>query len=198
MNLFEINKMIGAVLATGLVVFVINEIGDLLVSPTPLEKPAYAVTVAEEPAEQEQAVEETVEAVAEQEAPAAAEEDAPADAPAILALLGAADVEAGRKVAKKCAACHSFDKGGRNKVGPNLWDVVGGDIAAVEGYRYSKPMAALEGSWGYHELDRYLADPKARVPGTKMSFRGLTKAGDRADVVLFLRSLSDSPAALPE
>ncbi len=186
MNLFEINKMIGAVLATGLVVFVINEIGDLLVSPTPLEKPAYAVTVAEEPAEQEGRVE------------AAAKEDAPADAPAILALLGAADVEAGRKVAKKCAACHSFDKGGRNKVGPNLWDVVGGDIAGVEGYRYSKPMAALEGSWGYHELDRYLADPKARVPGTKMSFRGLGEAGARANVILFLRSLSDSPAALPE
>ena len=190
MNLFEINKMVGAVLATGLVVFVINQVGDLLVSPTPLEKPAYAVAVAEEPAADEETVGETVQA--------AAEEEAPTDAPAILALLGAADVEAGRKVAKKCAACHSFAKGGRNKVGPNLWDVVGGDIAGVEGYRYSKPMAALEGSWGYQELDRYLADPKARVPGTKMSFRGLGEAGARANVILFLRSLSDSPAALPE
>ncbi|MEE8248374.1 MAG: cytochrome c family protein [Alphaproteobacteria bacterium] len=186
MNLFEINKMVGAVLATGLVVFVINQVGDLLVSPTPLEKPAYAVAVAEEPAEEEGRVE------------AAAEEDAPTDAPTILALLGAADVEAGRKVAKKCAACHSFAKGGRNKVGPNLWDVVGGDIAGVEGYRYSKPMAALEGSWGYQELDRFLTDPKARVPGTRMLFRGLGEAGARANVILFLRSLSDSPAALPE
>ena len=186
MNLFEINKMVGAVLATGLVVFVINQVGDLLVSPTPLEKPAYAVAVAEEPAEEEGRVE------------AAAEEDAPTDAPTILALLGAADVEAGRKVAKKCAACHSFAKGGRNKVGPNLWDVVGGDIASVEGYRYSKPMAALEGSWGYQELDRFLTDPKARVPGTRMLFRGLGEAGARANVILFLRSLSDSPAALPE
>ena len=182
MNLFEINKMVGALLATGLVVFVINQVGDLLVSPTPLEKPAYAVAVEEEPAEEEG----RVEAVAEEEAPT------------VLALLGAADVEAGRKVAKKCAACHSFDKGGRNKVGPNLWDVVGGDIASVEGYRYSKPMAALEGSWDYQELDRYLTDPKARVPGTKMSFRGLGEAGARANVILFLRSLSDSPAALPE
>ncbi len=182
MNLFEINKIVGAVLATGLVVFVINQLGDRLVSPTPLEKPAYVVAVEEEAAEEEQAIE------------AAAEEDAPA----VFALLGAADVEAGRKVAKKCAACHSFDKGGRNKVGPNLWDVVGGDIASVEGYRYSKPMAALEGSWGYQELDRYLADPKAHVPGTKMVFRGLKEAGARANVILFLRSLSDSPAPLPE
>ena len=186
MNLFEINKMVGAVLATGLFVFVVNQVGDLLVSPTALEKPAYAVAVAEEPAEEEGRVE------------AAAEEDAPTDAPTILALLGAADVEAGRKVAKKCAACHSFAKGGRNKVGPNLWDVVGGDIAGVEGYRYSKPMAALEGSWGYQELDRFLTDPKARVPGTRMLFRGLGEAGARANVILFLRSLSDSPAALPE
>ncbi len=190
MNLFEINKMVGAVLATGLVVFVINQLGEWLVSPTPLEKPAYAVAVEEEPAEEEKAVE----AAAEEEAAAAAKEDAPA----VFALLGAADVEAGRKVAKKCAACHSFGKGGRNKVGPNLWDVVGDDIASVEGYRYSKPMAALEGGWGYQELDRYLADPKARVPGTKMAVRGLTKASDRANVILFLRSLSDSPARLPE
>jgi cytochrome c len=185
MDVFEINKMVGAILATVLFVVVISEVGDLLVSPTALEKPAYAVTTEEEPA-------------AEQEAAAEPAEPAAEEGSAIAALLAAADAEAGRKTFKKCAACHGVDKGGRNKVGPNLWGVVGRESAAAAGYKYSSALAALGGTWGYEELDQFLANPKGYLSGTKMTYRGLKQAGDRANVILFLRSLSDSPSPLPE
>lgn len=185
MDLFEINKAVGAILVSVLFVVLISELGDALVSPTALERPAYAVFVEEEEA-------------AEEEAAAPAAEPAAEEGSAIAALLAAADAEAGRKTFKKCAACHGVDKGGRNKVGPNLWGVVGAESAAVAGYKYSGALAALGGTWGYEELDQFLASPKGYVSGTKMTFRGLKQAGDRANVILFLRSLSDSPAALPE
>ena len=184
MDLFEINKMVGALLVTVLFVLLISEAGDLAVSPTPLERPAYAVTTEEAPA-------------AEQEAAEAAE-PAAEEGSAIAALLATADPEAGRKTAKKCAACHGFDKGGRNKVGPNLWGVVGGETAAVAGYKYSSVLAGLGGTWGYEELDQFLANPRGYLSGTKMGFPGLKKASDRANVILFMRSRSDSPAPLPE
>jgi cytochrome c len=115
------------------------------------------------------------------------------------ALLAAADPEAGKKQAKKCAACHTMDEGGANKIGPNLWNIVNRPIAGAEGYSYSSAMTDMSGeSWSFANLDGFLASPKGWVKGTKMSFAGVKKEGQRADLLAYLRSLSSSPAALPE
>ena len=112
-------------------------------------------------------------------------------------MLAAANADAGQKVAKKCTACHSFTKGGANKVGPNLWNVVGGKPASVSGYKYSGAMSGMTVNWEYEELNKFLYKPKAYLKGTKMSFAGLKKARDRATIIAYLRSLSDNPKPLP-
>ncbi|MDH5556546.1 MAG: cytochrome c family protein [Alphaproteobacteria bacterium] len=152
-----------------------------------IEKPAYPLIVVEEAAPEEQPVE-----------TAATEPEAPADGgEGVAALLAAADADAGAKVSKKCASCHSFDKGGPNKVGPNLWDIVGRPIAGGEGYKYSDALSGLGGEWSYDKLDGFLAKPKDFAAGTKMSFAGLKSAEDRANLIAFLRGFSDSPKPLP-
>ena len=115
----------------------------------------------------------------------------------LAALLAVADPAKGEKGFKKCAACHTVGNGGKNKVGPNLWNIVNRPIAAVDGFGYSDAMAGLEGAWDFERLNAFLSDPKGDVPGTKMAFRGITKDGARADVLAYLRSLSDAPADLP-
>lgn len=131
---------------------------------------------------------------------ASASTDAPA-APKgpepILALLASADVNAGIKTAKKCTACHVFDKGGKNKVGPGLWNIVNADKGAIDGYAYSAALAEMEGAWDYQALNAFLYKPKAYLAGTKMNFAGLKKPQDRANVIAYLRSLADAPVALP-
>lgn len=126
-------------------------------------------------------------------APAAEPEAEP-----ILALLASADPAKGQSVAKVCAACHTFNKGEPARVGPNLYGIIGAKHAHAEGFAYSDAMKAMhDKSWGYHELNIFLWKPKAHVPGTKMGFAGLKKPEDRAAVIAYLRTLSDSPAALP-
>ena len=115
----------------------------------------------------------------------------------VAALLAAADAGDGKKVFKKCKACHTADKGGAHKVGPNLWDVVGRAKAGAAGYRFSGVLAGLGGAWTFADLDAFLAKPRAFAPGTKMTFNGVGKAADRAAVIAYLRSLSDSPKPLP-
>jgi cytochrome c len=115
----------------------------------------------------------------------------------ITTLLASASAEAGSKQFKKCKACHTTNKGGKNRVGPNLWDVVGQTKAARPGFRYSDALKGKGGAWTYDDLDRYLTKPKDFAPGTKMSFAGLKKAADRANVILYLHSLSESPKPLP-
>jgi cytochrome c len=133
--------------------------------------------------------------------PAAADATQTAAAPAggdLAALLAAADPAQGQTVAKKCAACHNFEKGGPNKVGPNLWDIVGAKHAHKDDYSYSKAMSDMaDKEWSYAELDAFLAAPKTYVPGTKMTFVGIKKPEDRAALIAYLRSLSDSPKPLP-
>jgi cytochrome c len=111
--------------------------------------------------------------------------------------LAHADVDAGAKSARVCAACHSFEEGGAAKIGPPLWGVVGRDIASLGDFTYSSALAGKEGQWSYETLDEYLSSPRDWVPGTKMAFAGIKKPDDRANVILYLRSLSNEPAPLP-
>ena len=175
----EMNKVAGAILTAGVIAMTSGFIAHLLVNPHKLEQNVYTVAGAEAPATD-------------------AEEAGPSLEP-VSPLLATADIEAGKKVARKCTACHSFDEGGADKIGPALWGIVDRQHAASEGYSYSSALADMASvAWGYEELNAFLAKPKEYAPGTKMSFAGLKKAKDRANLILYLRSLSGSPAALPE
>lgn len=161
--------------------------GEFLYREGEIDKPAYPLMVTDEAAPDEQPAEVVA---TEPEAPAGGGEN-------IAALLAAADADAGAKISRKCAACHGFDEGGKNKVGPNLWDIVGRAIASGEGYKYSGALSGLGGEWTYENLDGFLAKPKDFAKGTKMSFAGLKKAEDRANLIAYMRGLSNSPKPLP-
>ncbi|MBB3593010.1 cytochrome c [Rhizobium sp. BK529] len=142
-------------------------------------------------------------AIVAEEAPAAGGESAPAAAAVPIAkLLASADAKAGETVFKKCQACHDGTKGGPNKVGPNLFGVVDRPIASHEGFAYSSAMKDFSkgGSehWTFENLNKFLTAPKKDVPGTAMGFAGLPKDQDRANVILYLHTLADSPVALPD
>lgn len=115
----------------------------------------------------------------------------------IMALLADADVEKGAKISKACAACHSFEKGGATKQGPNLWGVVGAAKGHVDGFAYSDELIAKGGDWNYDSLNQFLTKPKKYISGTKMNFAGLRKPKDRAALIAWLRVQADSPAPLP-
>jgi cytochrome c len=116
----------------------------------------------------------------------------------LATLLAAADVEKGRRTAQVCTACHTFDQGGQDRVGPSLWGVVGRDVAARKTFTYSSAFAAQTGNWTYDRLDRWLTNPAKAVPGTKMAFAGLRKDEDRANVIAFLSTLSASRVPFPK
>ena len=115
----------------------------------------------------------------------------------ILAMIDAASVEDGRRVGRKCKACHTFEEGGANRVGPNLWAMVDRDIATVEGFNYSEALEAQAGTWTYQRLWTYLENPRADIPGGKMGFRGLRDEEDRGAVIAWMRSLSHAPSPFP-
>lgn len=181
MDSFETNKLIGGLLGTVFVVFSVGIVSDaLFASPTP-EKPGFTIEAAE-PAE----------------AGGAATAEA---AKPIGVLLASADAQKGAAVFKKCQACHSGEKGGPNKVGPDLWEIVDRPVAHHEGFAYSAGMKefAKGGSekWTYDNLNHFLLSPKNFVKGTAMGFAGLKKDDERADVIAYLRSLADNPVPLP-
>ena len=183
MDSFEFNKIAGAVLGAALFILVVSTLSDALFASHPPEEPVYLAGLA----------------AGDADASGAGDEDTKIETVAML--LASADVAKGEKVAKKCAACHSFDNGGANKQGPNLWDIVDRKIGVVDGFKYSADLVSLgeaEKVWDYASLDVFLRKPKEFAKGTKMAFGGISKVGDRADLIAYLRSLSDSPAPLPE
>ena len=177
MNSFEINKYLGALLGTCLVLMAIHlASGAIFYTPAPA-KPGYEVAVKEEKAGGE----------------AAKSADVPIDS-----LLASASVEHGAQVAKQCGACHNFQEGQGAKVGPDLYGVVGRKIASKPGFNYSAALKAKGGdSWTFEGLNKWLKDPRADVPGTAMTFAGLSNEKARADVIAYLNSLSKDPLPLP-
>ncbi len=176
----EWNKIFGAVLLAGLVAMLAGFAAEVLVHPKSLEKPAYVVAMPDGAAQ----------------APKAGA--APSGPAEIGPLLAKADADAGKAATKACAACHSFDKGGAAKVGPNLYGIVGAAHGHMEGFAYSDAIKGKAGPWNYDELNHFLYDPKGYAPGTKMSFAGVKKDQERANIIAYLRSLSDNPAPLPQ
>ncbi len=190
MDSFEFNKIAGAVLFAALVVFGLGLLSDLIFEGGETEAPGYIIEVAEAPAGK-----------APETDPAMAAETSEATAASpVLAMIGDMAADDGKKVAKKCVACHSFDEGGKNKVGPPLWGILNRAAGAGEGFRYSEAMKSFSengGVWDYAALDGFLADPKGNLSGTKMSFAGLKKEKDRAAILAYLRTLAGEPAPLP-
>jgi len=180
MESLEFNKIAGAVLATGLLVLGLKNLGGEVFRTEAPEKPGMNIEVAE--------------------AQPAAGGNAPlAAAMPIAALLAKADPAKGMATAKACAACHSFDKGGANKVGPALWDVVERPMGSVAGFTYSEGFKAMAGkAWDYESLNSWLHAPKEFIKGTKMSYAGIKKDEDRANVIAYLASLSDTPKPFPK
>ena len=175
---FELNKIAGAILGAMILAMVSGIIAHMLVHPRVPEKPAYVVAGAE-PTEQKGG------------------EQKKGPEP-IAPLLANASVDAGKEQSKKCMACHTFEKGGPNRIGPNLYNVLGEPIAeGRNGFAFSPALSAHKGQkWDVEELNQWLDDPQSFAKGTKMTFAGLKKAQDRANVVAYLNSLSDSPKPL--
>jgi cytochrome c len=178
MDSFEVNKILGAILGTCLGILSINIAAGAIFAPAKPAKPGYEIAVPEKPGETKPT---------EQEKPQPIEQ-----------LLANADVGRGENSAKKCAACHTFNKGGPPRVGPNLWGIVGRPKTAEAGFNYSAALKAKGGTWTIEELNQFVANPKGMVPGTSMTFAGISRAGERADLIVYLNSLADNPAPLPK
>ncbi len=180
MSSLEVNKILAAIIMAVLIVFLISNIGDYLVNPNKDSntKTAYNVESTESTTTTEE------------------NKDTP-EIESILTLLASASLEKGEKTYKKCGSCHSYTKDGKNKVGPNLWNIVNRPKANVDGFAYSSALAEFGGVWGYEELSKFLYKPKDYIKGTKMNFAGLKKAEDRANLILFMREQSDNPVPLP-
>ena len=170
------NNIIGGLLAAFWLLLGSNYIGNVLIPPF---EPVHKAMTSTAPAAKK--------------APKAA-----APAQPLPVLLASASADKGKKVAKKCISCHSFDKGGKNKVGPNLFGIMGRDRAAAAGFNYSGAIKKMSGKWSFADMDAFLTKPKTFMPGTKMAFNGLKKPGDRAAVMLYLRSFANAPLALPK
>ena len=179
MDSFEINKIVAAILMVALLIIGIGKLSDVIFHVEKPEKTGYAVDV-----EEVTTVSTSTNASVEEKVD-------------IAALMAMGDVTIGEKVFKKCAACHSIVKGGKNNIGPALYNVVGRKTGVVSDYKYSKALASYDKEWTFEELNGYLIKPAKWVKGTKMAFAGLRKEKDRASVIKYLNQNSDSPLPLP-
>jgi cytochrome c len=181
MDSFEWNKIIGAVLGTLIFIFVVKTVAEAVYESPEPAKPGYVVEGVIEPSASG--------------APAAPVEEPLPDWGTVLA---SANVAGGKATSAKCEACHDISKGGPNKIGPNLYNVVDEPRGTGRnGFSFSSAMKAKGGTWTYDELFKFLKSPGAYIPGTKMSFAGIRNAQDRIDLIAFLRTLSDNPASIP-
>ncbi|MDJ0930327.1 cytochrome c family protein [Breoghania sp.] len=184
MDSFELNKIAGAVLLSLLVIMALGVTSDIIFDSHKPEVPGYPIAVA------------SADGAGEGAQPAEEEEQL-----SLAQMLAKADAGKGEKVAKKCVACHTFEEGGANKVGPNLWGVVGRVPAGHEGFKYSSAMIAFaeeHPEWTFEQIGEFVTKPKDHIPGTAMSFAGLSKADDRADLIVYLHTLDENPKPLPE
>ncbi len=176
MDSFEINKLIAAVLVTVLLIFGVNKISDIIFD---IEKPSvegYKVEIKTNNSSSQTKEEDQID---------------------ISALLALGDPDTGKKVYKKCAACHSINQDGGNKIGPKLYNVVGRTAGSISDYKYSKALTSYGKEWTFEELNAFLIKPATWIKGNKMGFAGLKKDEDRASVILYLNQNSDSPKTLP-
>jgi cytochrome c len=181
MNSFEMNKIAGAILFTLTLTLGLGILAEIMFSHHPLEKPGYELPDAAP--------------VAEAGGAAPAEKEEP-----LGVLLAKASIEKGQAQFKKCAGCHTIDKGGKNGTGPNLYGVLGGPMAHKEDFAYSEAMKehhAKGDTWTPENFYHFIGGPQAFIKGTKMSFAGLPKATDRADLLLYVHSMADNPIPLP-
>ena len=178
MDSFELNKIIAAVLLVALLIIGIGKLSNIIFYVEKPKTPGYAVEV-------EQALSSSTSEIKEEEKVN------------IAALMALGDVSSGEKIFKKCAACHSIVKGGANKIGPALYNVVGSKIGGVSDYKYSKALVDYGKDWNFEELNGFLIKPAKWIKGTKMAYAGLRKEKDRASVIKYLNQNSDNPLPLP-
>ena len=179
MDSFEINKIIAAILMVALLIIGISKVSDLVFYVEKPKTPGYIVETDQ---------------ILKVDDPSVKVVEAKVD---IAALMALGDVSSGEKIFKKCAACHSIVKGGKNNIGPALYNVVGRKVGLVSDYKYSKAMSEYKKAWTFEELNGYLIKPAKWIKGTKMSFAGLRKEKDRASVIKYLNQNSDNPLPLP-
>jgi cytochrome c len=179
MDSFELNKIIAAVLMVALLVIGLGKIADGVFYVKKPKNPGYQVDVEIQLASDTSQATETVDKI---------------DMTSIMAL---GDIASGEKIFKKCASCHSINKGGKNKIGPALYNVVGRAVGGASDYKYSKALASYDKEWTFEELNGFLKKPSSYLKGTKMSYAGLRKEKDRASIIKYLNQNSDSPKLLP-
>ena len=179
MDSFELNKIIAAILMVALLVIGLGKIADSVFYVKKPKKPGYQIEVESQLTSETSEAAKVVEKI---------------DIAAIMAL---GDVTSGEKIFKKCAACHSINKGGKNKIGPALYNIVGRAVGGVDNYKYSKALASYGKEWTFEELNGFLLKPASYIKGTKMSYAGLRKEKDRASIIKYLNQNGDSPKPLP-
>ena len=179
MDSFELNKIIASILLVALLVIGLGKLADSVFHVKQPKNPGYQVEIENQSTSLITQVSEVKEKIY------------------IVAIMALGDVTAGEKIFKKCAACHSIEKGGANKIGPALYGVVGSKVGHVSDYKYSKALATYEKQWSFEELNGFLTKPASYLKGTKMSYAGLRKETDRASVIKYLNKNSDNPIPLP-
>mgnify|MGYP006115066293 CR=1 FL=1 len=178
MNSFEINKIIAAIILTIVIVFGVNKLADVIYYVKAPESNTYNI------------VTETKEISKGDTVKTGGDIN-------ISALLALGNIDHGKMIFKKCAACHSASKGGGNKIGPALWGVIGRKAGSISDYKYSKAMSGFGKNWDFEAMNNFLIKPKNFVKGNKMAFAGISKEKDRASVILYLNEQGDSPLSLP-